>query len=107
LGSGLFNGLWSIQIEKLFFCPARVTGCTQRQFFSITSHFSQPDPVTGFFFRRISYFDFLFLSMKSRALMVFVGTGFWLLRHMWTAPIGKRELYVLIPLVGCGHMSGL
>jgi hypothetical protein len=22
-------------------------------------------------------------------------------------PIGKRELYVLIPLVSCGHMSGL
>jgi hypothetical protein len=44
----------------------------------MTSRFSQPDPVTGFFFRRISYFDFLFLSMKSRALMVFVGTGFWL-----------------------------
>jgi hypothetical protein len=28
------------------------------------------------------------------------------LRHMWTAPISKR-FYVLIPLVGCGHMSGL
>jgi hypothetical protein len=28
------------------------------------------------------------------------------IRHMWTAPISKR-FYVLIPLVGCGHMSGL
>jgi hypothetical protein len=33
--------------------------------------------------------------------------GIVVLRHMWTAPIGKRELYVLIPLVSCGHMSGL